>query len=60
MFLIVPLFQAHWDEAVVFFFYLLVSNEELQSGVNFEGRLGFSCPVKTAMLVPRKVLIEFI
>lgn len=41
-------------------FYLLVSNEELQSGVNFEGRLGFSCPVKTAMLVPRKVLIEFI
>lgn len=43
-----------------FYFYLLVSNEELQSTVKFEGRLGFSCPVQIAMLVPRKVLIEFI
>lgn len=37
-----------------FFFYLLVSNEELQSRIKFEGRPGFSCPVQTAMLVPRK------
>lgn len=42
------------------FFYRLVSDVELQSRVKFKGRLGFSCPVQTAMLVPRKVLIEFI
>lgn len=42
------------------FFYLQDFNNKLKLSSKFEGGLEFSCPVQAAMLVPRKVLIEFI
>lgn len=42
----------------LFFLICLVSNKKFWTRVKPEGRLGFSCPAQTTMLVPRKMLIR--